>query len=215
MKIILKGLILFFYWSYKNFTTGTKIYNKKISPRKVKVGKQVMIRKGTEISGDITIGDYSYISSPNTYVSNAIIGKHCSIARNVTIGVGGHNYHWVTTGAIIVDSDYNFIPNPKDVIQKDTPIIGNDVWIGMNTMIMRGVKIGDGAVIAAGSVVTKDVEPYSIVAGIPAKHIKFRFGREQINALLRIKWWDWSDEKIKENIGYFYDIDLFIKKTAQ
>ena len=77
---------------------------------------------------------------------------------------------------------------------------------------MRGVVIGDGAVIAAGSVVTKNVEPYSITAGIPAKHIKYRFNKDQISNLITIKWWDWNDDKIKKNSELFYDIDEFIEK---
>ena len=79
---------------------------------------------------------------------------------------------------------------------------------------MRGVKIGDGAVVAAGSVVTCDVEPYSIVGGIPAKHIRFRFNNDIINSLLKIGWWNWSEEKIKNNVHLFYDIDNFIKEHS-
>ena len=90
------------------------------------------------------------------------------------------------------------------------PIIGNDVWIGLNVIIMRGVVIGDGAVVAAGSIVTSNVEPYSIVAGIPAKHIRFRFSDYQIRKLKEIKWWDWEENKIKENVELFYSIDAFI-----
>ena len=81
----------------------------------------------------------------------------------------------------------------------------------MNVMVMRGVKIGDGAVVAAGSIVTSDVMPYSIVAGIPAKHIQFRFTEYQIEQMLYIQWWNWDEEKIKENVELFYDIEAFIK----
>ena len=75
---------------------------------------------------------------------------------------------------------------------------------------MRGVKIGDGAVVAAGSVVTADVTPYSIVGGIPARHIKYRFSAETVKKLLKIQWWNWSDKKIKENVHLFYDIEKFV-----
>ena len=91
------------------------------------------------------------------------------------------------------------------------PVIGNDVWVGMNVIIMRGVTIGDGAVIAAGSVVTADVEPYSIAGGIPAKHIRYRFSKEIIESLLEIRWWDWPEEKIRKNVHLFYDIENFIR----
>lgn len=211
MISIIRKIFLFFYWNYRNFKDDTRIFNYNVSHR-LKIGKKTMIRKGTEIRGNVELGDYSYISGPNTYVKDAIIGKHCSIARNVIIGVAGHNYNWVTTGAIIVSQDYKFIKSEAKVLQKDTPIIGNDVWIGMNSMIMRGVKIGDGAVIAAGSIVTKDVEAYSIVGGIPAKHIKYRFTTKQIQTLLKIQWWNWSDENIKMHIDSFYDIETFINE---
>ena len=79
-------------------------------------------------------------------------------------------------------------------------VIGNDVWIGSNVIILPGVKVGDGAILSAGAVVSKNVEPYSIVGGVPAKHIKYRFPKAMREAFLRIKWWDWPVEKIKENI---------------
>ena len=85
-------------------------------------------------------------------------------------------------------------------INKKVFVISNDVWIGANAIILRGVKIGDGAVIRAGAIVTKDVRPYSIVGGVPAQLIKWRFPREIREKLLKIKWWDWFGEKIKENI---------------
>ena len=89
--------------------------------------------------------------------------------------------------------------------------IGNDVWIGANVIILSGVSIGDGAIIAAGAVVTKDVEDYSIVGGVPAKLIKYRFSKEQIHRLQKIKWWDWSHEKIEEHIEEFYQPDVFVE----
>lgn len=90
--------------------------------------------------------------------------------------------------------------------------IGNDVWIGSNVLIKGGVTIGDGAVVGMGSIVTKDVPPYAVVAGNPAKIIKYRCNDEQIKALLRIKWWDWPIELIKERKNDFANIDDFIKK---
>ena len=89
-------------------------------------------------------------------------------------------------------------------------IIGNDVWIGNNVIIMDGVKISDGAIIAAGSIVTKNIEPYTIVAGIPAKPIRRRFKDEQIQKLMEIKWWDWPLEEIKKNYSMFSNINKFM-----
>ena len=93
-------------------------------------------------------------------------------------------------------------------------IIGNDVWIGAKSTIMSGVKIGHGAIVAAGAVVTKDVQPYSVVGGNPAKHIKFRFDERQIEKLLEINWWDWEESKIKEEgmLLWSADINHFIEK---
>jgi acetyltransferase-like isoleucine patch superfamily enzyme len=213
LKFFIIKVVLFFYWKYRNLKGGLMIYNSSLSP-KSKLGKKTMVRSGTEV-GEITLGDYSYISGPGSYVEEAIIGKYCSIARQVVIGVSGHNYEWVTTSPIITSEKYGFIESRVHEPQKSIPIIGNDVWIGMNSIIMRGVIIGDGAVVAAGSVVTTDVEPYSIVGGIPAKHIRFRFRNDQIQKLLTLKWWDWEENKIKENSSLFYDIEAFLQKHYQ
>lgn len=205
-----RKLVLYIYWTCRNFTEGLKINNYNLSP-KIILGKKTMIRSETEI-GNISLGDFSYISGPRSYVEEAKIGKYCSIARQVVIGVSGHNYEWVTTSPIITSNKYGFIKNDVPEPQKSIPIIENDVWIGMNAIIMRGVTIGNGAVVAAGSVVTSNIQPYSIVGGVPAKHLRFRFSEEQIQKLLEIKWWDWQESKIKENLDLFYDIEAFIAK---
>ena len=201
-------IVLPIYWFYRNIREDLNIQIHTLSPR-VKLGKKTMIRRDNEVYG-INLGDYSYISGPRSFIQDAHIGKYCSIARQVIIGVSDHNYNWVTTSPILTSKSYGFIADDVMEPQKPPPIIGNDVWIGMNTMIMRGVTIGDGSVIAAGSVVTKDIEPYSIVAGIPARHIKYRFSEDQIQELLKIQWWNWDEKKIKENAHLFYDIDKFI-----
>ena len=104
----------------------------------------------------------------------------------------------------------------KDVYTKGPTIIGNDVAVMANALIISGVKIGDGAIVGAGAVVTKDVPPYAIVAGNPARIIKYRFSEEQIKALLRIRWWDWTIEEIKEFKEYFYaGVDTFISKAFE
>jgi acetyltransferase-like isoleucine patch superfamily enzyme len=94
-------------------------------------------------------------------------------------------------------------------------VIGNDVWIGMNAIILAGVKIGNGAVVGAGAVVTHSVPAYAIVAGVPAKILRYRYTEDQRAELLKIAWWNWSDEKIKNNADYFYGgVDNFIQKFA-
>jgi acetyltransferase-like isoleucine patch superfamily enzyme len=209
IKYLFKSLLLPFYWIYRNITQGLFIKNYHLSPY-IRLGRKTMIRSNTEIV-DVSLGDYSYISGPGSYVEAATIGKFCSIARHVVIGASGHNYNWVTTSTAIVSKAYGLVDEDVKQIQKEMPVIGNDVWIGINAIIMRGVTIGDGAVIAAGSVVTANVAPYSIVGGIPAKHIKYRFNDETVKKLLKIQWWNWSDEKIKQNVDLFYNIEEFVK----
>lgn len=140
------------------------------------------------------------------------IGSFCSIADNITIFLGGnHRADWITTypfGHINqkVFNSFNGIGHPKT---NGDVIIGNDVWIANGVTIMSGVKIGDGAIIAANSHVVKDVDPYSIVGGNPAKIIKYRFTKEQIKNLLEIKWWNWSDDKINQNVTLLCNTNIY------
>jgi len=129
---------------------------------------------------------------------NLTIGNFCSIASNLSIyyGQGYHDSKAISTypfGYVSFGSEkFNMGKTNGDII------IGNDVWIGDNVTIMSGVKIGDGSIIATNSHVVKNVEPYSIVGGNPAKTIKYRFEKEIIEELLNIKWWDWEDSKIHQ-----------------
>jgi acetyltransferase-like isoleucine patch superfamily enzyme len=158
---------------------------------------------------------YYYDSGAKLY-----IGNFCSIASDIKIFLGGnHRHDWVTTypfGHIHQDIFNNFNGEGHPTTKGDI-IIGNDVWIGQNTTIMSGIKIGDGAVIANNSHIVKDVEPYSIVGGNPAKLIRYRFTTEQIDKLLRIKWWDWEDEKINKFTPLLCNnnIDDFINKALE
>jgi acetyltransferase-like isoleucine patch superfamily enzyme len=142
------------------------------------------------------------------------IGRFCSIADGVIIFLGGeHKYDWVTTYPFsqIFDNARSY---PGYPCSKGDVIIGNDVWIGRDSRILSGVKIGDGAVIGTSSLVTRDVAPYSIVAGVPAKHLKYRFSEEQIRHLGEIGWWQWSIDKIESSWPLLFsgDIDGFIEK---
>jgi acetyltransferase-like isoleucine patch superfamily enzyme len=136
--------------------------------------------------------------------SELIIGSFCSIADKVKIFLGGnHRSDWITTFPFTHIHENVFSLDEKTDHPKSNGdvIIGNDVWVGYESTITSGIKIGDGAVIAANSVVVKDVEPYTIVGGNPAKVIKKRFSDDIINDLLELKWWEWSDEKINENLN--------------
>ncbi|MCT4635796.1 MAG: CatB-related O-acetyltransferase [Rickettsiales bacterium] len=135
------------------------------------------------------------------------IGKYCSIATGVKFmmcGTQGHNYNWIATHPLI-DFDNTGFPGHQ---WKGDTIIGNDVWFGAESLIMPGVKISDGAVIASRAVVTKNIGPYEIWGGNPAKFIKKRFSDSHIEKLLQIKWWDWDRETIKRNLKYLRSADI-------
>lgn len=157
-----------------------------------------------------TIGKYSYIA-PKTNVICADIGSFCSIAKGVNVGLAIHPVDFVSTSPLFYSrnnatkhkwTDDNYTYEFKRIH------IGNDVWIGLDAKIMGGVTIGDGAIVAAGAIVTKDVPPYAIVAGVPAKIIRYRFSQEIIDQLIILKWWDMEDFKLKEVIKLFQTNDL-------
>lgn len=142
---------------------------------------------------NVRVNDYTYIGG-QCRIADTSIGKFCSLGEEIKIGLGIHPHHFRSTfpGFYAKDSSYYGVePEYEYNEPQHLPcMIGNDVWIGTRATILDGVKIGDGAVIAAGAVVTKDVPPYAIVGGVPAKIIKYRFSEEKINRLLASKWWD-------------------------
>lgn len=169
----------------------------------------------------VTIGKHSYFEIKKVYswgeVADLYIGKYCSIAKEVEVFLGGnHRVDWVTTYPFSkMWKEFNYIEGHPAT--KGDVIIENDVWIGARVIIMSGVTIHDGAVICAGSVVTRDVPPYAIYGGNPAKLIRYRFNRRQIHALLKIKWWDWEEDKIREYMPLLLsgDVNKFIKEAYE
>lgn len=134
-----------------------------------------------------------------------IIGKFCAIASGVTFIMNGGNHLVDAVSSFpfaIFGKGWEGAMEGKNYPTKGNTVVGNDVWIGYNAVIMPGVTIGDGAVIASCSVVTKDVEPYTIVGGNPARDIRKRFSEEHIQTLLEVKWWDWEPEKITRNLAF-------------
>lgn len=153
---------------------------------------------------NVKIGRHSYVGK-STIITDAKIGNFCSIAGNCEIGGGGHPLDMVSSSPCFLEgkssSGHNFAHIPFKTSK--TIEIGSDVWIGSNCYIKAGVKIGTGAVIGAHAVVTKDVEPYSVVAGVPAKLLYKRFDDATIKELLESKWWTLSDSEIAKNSQYF------------
>ena len=148
-------------------------------------------------------GCVRYLDKRRKDVDKLIIGKYCSIGSGAVFVMGGNQGHradWVSTFPFYYQA--NIFKDAKNSYEKvGNTTIGNDVWIGSEAMIMPGITIGSGAIIAARAVVTKDVEPYAVVGGNPAEFIKYRFTEERISELLKLKWWNWSEEKVKANVG--------------
>jgi len=158
----------------------------------------VFLHRNSRVDGPVYLGAYTYLGEGCLFGA-ARLGRFCSVGPNVTVGLGVHEVGFVSTHPFFFGAKNGFnIPDgigiPRDFSQQKyrAAIIGNDVWIGANAVIMRGVTIGDGAVIAAGAIVTKDVKPYEIVGGIPAKKIKDRFTPDVVKRLLNTQWWKYD-----------------------
>lgn len=164
----------------------------------------------------VEVGEHTYGLQRECFIAyhpddQVRIGKYCSIGDGARFVFGEHRTDRVTTFPLRAIC-FNHPPH-ADALSKGDIVIGHDVWIGVRAMILSGVKIGNGAIVAAGAVVAKDVPPYSIVGGIPAKVIRMRLSETQIAALEKIQWWDWPIEKIKANLEWFYgDVAAFIER---
>lgn len=156
------------------------------------------------------IDDYSYVNS-NSKLRNTTIGKFCSIGPNVQIVLGKHPSNLVSSHPMFYSNNKPFktFSDKTYINEFDNVEIGHDVWIGEGVLIPGGIKVGNGAIITARSVVTKDVEPYSIVGGVPAKHIKFRFEESFIKDINNSEWWNWDSVKLRDNFKLFHDHKLF------
>jgi len=193
-------------------------------PFKDTVYLKSVIKNPNIIVGDFTMY-HDWVNDPAQFEKNnvlyhypinndkLIIGKYCSVAcgAKFMFTSGNHAMKSLSTYAFPIffnewDLDWKDITKAWD--NKGDIVIGNDVWIGYESVIMQGVHIGDGAVIGTRAVVTKDVPPYTIVAGVPAQPVKKRFDEKTINKLISIKWWDWAPEKVKEKLPLIMNGDI-------
>ncbi|MFY9164414.1 CatB-related O-acetyltransferase [Aquirufa antheringensis] len=171
------------------------------------------VSAGCQLVG-VDIGKYSDIGYDCVLI-NATVGSFCSFASNIIVGGANHTVNWVSTQPVF-NENKDHLPKKFSKHKFDLKVqtfIGNDVWIGNNVLIKGGVTIGDGAIIGMGSVVTKNIPPYEIWAGNPAKCIKKRFDDDISNYLLNLKWWEWEDDKIEFYATSFNNIAEFIERT--
>ena len=176
---MIKSLFLIFYNKLKRHNTSI---NSLGVSHKARIGHFSEIMNGTAIDAFCEIGKYCYIGK-YCNVTKSEIGNYCSIGNNVSIGQGEHDLTKISTSAVFYSNTY------FELTQKDC-IIGHDVWIGVDSIVLRGVKVGNGVVIGANSVVTKDVPDYAVVVGSPARIIKYRFDRLKIQKIEELCWWD-------------------------
>lgn len=187
---------------------------------------QVCFIKNTVSNPNIIIGDYTYYDDPEdseNFERNVlyhfpfigdklIIGKFCALAKGVKFIMNGANHKMLGFSTypfqIFSNGWEKVMPQSNELPFKGDTVVGNDVWIGYESAIMPGVNIGDGAIVAAKSVVVSNVPPYTIMGGNPAKPIKQRFSNEIINSLLEISWWNWNIEKISRNLEKIVSCDI-------
>ena len=154
-------------------------------------GQHVHIAPRTIVTDDVSIGKYSYVNTGSS-IENCTIGNYCSISSGVWICPFEHDTRRRSTH-----------PFTGSVAKRDPVTIGNDVLISLNAIILSGITVGDGAVIGAGAVVTKDVAPFEIVGGVPAKHIGWRFEEEESQRIAQTGWWNYDRDVLEKNLDYF------------
>lgn len=180
------------------------------------LGKGVKILKNVNI-GNCKIGRYTYVGV-NSNFSNTSIGSFCSIGPDVLCGLGDHPIDFVSTYPGFYSnqaSGSHWFGHVHDFKEEQSTIIESDVWIGAKVIIKGGIHIGTGAIIGAGAVVTKNIPPYAIVGGVPAKVLKYRFDENLISLLIESKWWEKNEETLKKLSKYFKEPLIFLEKIKR
>jgi acetyltransferase-like isoleucine patch superfamily enzyme len=169
-------------------------------------GARIRIMEGSRIDAASRIQSYTFVGH-NCFITKTDIGRYCSIANNVSTGQGEHKLERISTSALFYGDSY------KELTEGEC-VIGNDVWVGTESVIRRGVTIGSGAVIGANSVVMTDVPEFAVFAGTPAKLIKYRFSADQIRALKDSGWWELEMEEARDIVGQLEASPLFSGLTG-
>jgi len=193
----------------KKYIRGKAIYN-------CNIHRTSVVYSGANLQ-NVIMGRYSYCGY-DCQIVNTVIGSFCSISDHVFIGGAEHPIDWVSTSPVFQDVIHSGpkrrFAKKKTMASKQT-VIGNDVWIGHGVTIKQGVKVGDGSVVGSNSVVTKDVPPYAVVAGVPARIIKYRFSIEVIIRLKQLSWWDFPEKKLQRYAEFVEEPALFIDQVAK
>lgn len=191
----------------KRFGEENRLFTTAIHPT-AKLGRDIYLAEGVDVRKDVSIGDHSYCSSGAVLFNGTSIGRFCSIGYNVQIGCPEHPLNFLSTSPAVYrkSAASAYLDWPKDDIL-DPVVIENDVWIGSNAVILHGVRIGNGAVVAAGAVVTKDVPDFAVVGGVPAKILRKRFDAEAEAKIGESKWWEKEIPEIEAFAKNFYELE--------